>query len=229
MLCVGADPKTLSTQCWLINNAAVKPTPENNFYTFFFLSFCALIIKNKINKIFDWLCTHKSSHPSSVFIDESTECSLSYSGVWRCPAACIWWPTASHALLFLNAVSPHCMNQPHEPGQSRDCSAMLSSTPQPGVGLYPAFQAAGQCRTYSPSNISTEVSHLTEISLRRKISTLISLINPIKQQMCLFLYLRNSAISSRECHSITRFAVTWTLQDENCLPSKAVIFPHCNS
>lgn len=135
----------------------------------------------------------------------------------------------SHALLFLDAVSPHCLNQPHEPGQSRNRSVMLSSTPQPGVRPYPTFQAAGQCRTYSPNNMSTEVSHLIESLLARKVTTLISLINPIKQQTCLFLYLRNSAISSHECHSIMHFAITWTQQDKNCLPSKAVIFPHCNS
>lgn len=130
---------------------------------------------------------------------------------------------------LFDAASLHCVSQPHGPGQSRDGSVMLSCTPQPDVRFYPAFQAAGQCWAYSPSNISTEVSHLTEISLGRKVTTLISLINSVKRQMCLFLYLRNSAISSLECHSITRFAVTQTRQDENCLPSKAVIFPHCNS
>lgn len=62
------------------------------------------------------------------------------------------------------------------------------------------------------SNLSTKVNPSTEISLGRKVTSLISPINPIGQQTNLFLHLRNGVITSLECHSSTHCVVVQTMK-----------------
>lgn len=56
------------------------------------------------------------------------------------------------------------------------------------------------------------MSPLTEISLGRKVTFLISPINPTVPKANLFLHLRNGVITSLECHSNTQCVVVQTMQ-----------------